>query len=85
MEEIVLKNMIHNYEVFTKYHWTEAQEKESERIAIERFNSGEKPSYSTGICENITCGYGRLDPCGYWEFPLYPKTTPEAFAMFNKE
>lgn len=38
--------------------------------AIRRFRDGEKPSYSTGICESITAGYGRLDQYGYWEFPL---------------
>lgn len=43
----------------------------NEEIAIARFISGEKPTYSTGICGSITCGYGELDANGYWEFPLY--------------
>jgi hypothetical protein len=38
--------------------------------AIRRFESGEKPGFSTGICESLTCGYGTLDDLGYWEFPL---------------
>ena len=73
-----------NTTFFTSYELTEEEIAANEEIAIERFNSGEEPSYSTGICENITCGYGRLDPCGYWEFPLYPDTTPEAFAPFKE-
>jgi hypothetical protein len=43
----------------------------NEEIATERYKAGEKPSYSTGICGSITCGYGKLDQNGYWEFPLY--------------
>jgi hypothetical protein len=38
--------------------------------ALRRQQAGERPTYSTGICGLITCGYGRLDWCGYWEFPL---------------
>lgn len=26
-------------------------------------------SVSTGICENLTFGSGKLDDYGYWEFP----------------
>lgn len=44
---------------------------ENELEAIRRFDSGEKPCYSTGICGSTTCGYGKLDPNGYWEFPLH--------------
>jgi hypothetical protein len=43
-----------------------------EREAIRRWEAGEKPSFSTGVCESLTCGYGRLDDSGYFEFPLYP-------------
>lgn len=32
---------------------------------------GIKPCFSTGICGNYTCGYGKLDSNGYWEYPLY--------------
>jgi len=32
---------------------------------------GINPSYSTGICGNETCGYGKLSSNGYWEYPLY--------------
>jgi hypothetical protein len=38
--------------------------------AYERFKKGEKPTYSYGICENITAGYGELDYNGYWAYPL---------------
>ena len=41
--------------------------------ALRRWKAGEKPSFSTGICESLTAGYGELDSCGYWEFQLpYP-------------
>jgi hypothetical protein len=43
-----------------------------EEIAIKKWNAGIKPSFSTGVCESLTCGYGILDDSGYWEFPLYP-------------
>lgn len=44
----------------------------AEYEAVCRWNNGEQPSFSTGICENLTCGYGTLDNSGYWQFPLYP-------------
>ena len=32
---------------------------------------GIKPFYSTGIANaEMTCGYGKLDFNGYWEYPL---------------
>ena len=34
---------------------------------------GEKvklPSYSQGICESVTAGYGKFDEYGFWEYPL---------------
>lgn len=40
--------------------------------AKKRWEAGEKPNFSTSICERLTCGYGKLDEFGYWEFPLYP-------------
>ena len=39
--------------------------------AKRRWEDGELPSFSTGICGSLTCGYGKLDDYGYWEFPLY--------------
>ena len=27
--------------------------------------------FSTGICESTTCGSGKLDFGGYWEFPCF--------------
>jgi hypothetical protein len=44
-----------------------------ETEAIRRFKAGEKPTYSTGICGSTTRGYGKLDYCGYFEFPLCPE------------
>lgn len=43
---------------------------ENQVEAIRRFEAGEKPSYSNGICESVTAGYGECDFYGYWEFPL---------------
>lgn len=43
---------------------------ECEIEAYKRYDSGEKPMYSRGICDYITAGYGKLDAYGYWEFPL---------------
>jgi len=40
--------------------------------AERRWNAGEYPKFSSGICGSITAGYGELDECGYWQFPLYP-------------
>lgn len=39
----------------------------------ETYLNGEElmcPEFSSGICESVTCGYGRLDPHGYFEYPL---------------
>lgn len=41
-------------------------------VAKELFSRGEKPCFSTGICGLLTCGYGKLDGYGYWQFPLHP-------------
>lgn len=43
-----------------------------EQEALRRWEAGEQPTFSQGICGALTCGYGKLDPNGYWEFPLYP-------------
>lgn len=40
--------------------------------AKRRYASGEKPTFSTGVCGSLTCGYGNLDSLGYWEYPLFP-------------
>lgn len=44
----------------------------AEYEAKKRWEAGEEPSFSTGICENLTCGFGVYDDYGYFEFPLYP-------------
>lgn len=38
--------------------------------AYEFYDSGCSPNFSSGICESVTAGYGRLDYYGYWEYPL---------------
>ncbi len=42
----------------------------SEQLALCRWFSGEKPSFSTSIAGNLSIGYERLDLNGFWEFPL---------------
>lgn len=34
------------------------------------WREGKVPSYSQGICESVTAGYGKFDEYGYWEYPL---------------
>lgn len=43
-----------------------------EQEALRRWAAGEEPGFSSGVCDSLTCGYGKLDHNGYWEFPLYP-------------
>lgn len=38
--------------------------------AYKRLAKGEAPSWSTGICEGLTAGYGVCNSSGYFEFPL---------------
>jgi hypothetical protein len=49
-----------------------ATDEAAEQEALRRWHAGETPGFSTGICESLTAGYGKLDESGYWEFPLYP-------------
>lgn len=43
-----------------------------EQEALKRWEAGKMPTFSTGVGDELTCGYGALDEYGYWEFPLYP-------------
>lgn len=43
-----------------------------EAEALKRWHNDEDPGFSEGVCGGLTCGYGKLDNYGYWEFPLYP-------------
>lgn len=43
------------------------------RIGEFLFFLGKKPCYSTGICGNMTCGYGQLGSYGYWQYPVPSK------------
>jgi len=38
--------------------------------AIKRWKAGEKLTWSTGIHDDSTAGYGELDSNGFWEYPL---------------
>ena len=51
---------------------TELEDMVKEYEALRRWNAGECPSFSSDIAEFLTCGYGKLDGYGNWEFPLYP-------------
>jgi hypothetical protein len=42
-----------------------------EKIAKVLYFFGFKPTYSQGLHGGTTCGYGTLDPNGYFEYPLY--------------
>ena len=55
-----------------------------EAEAIRRLDAGEKPNYSTGICGALTCGYGKLDKNGYWEFPIPVHFRPNAPAQLRE-
>lgn len=35
------------------------------------------PTFSTGIDGSDTAGYGKLDDCGFWQYPLQPKQVAE--------
>lgn len=48
-----------------------------------RYKSGERPTWSTGICGSLTCGYGRLDEYGYWECPLYVNPETNQVELIN--
>lgn len=49
---------------------SEDQYKENQKVALDKYKSGEQPTYSSGICDSLTAGYGRLDYYDYWEYPL---------------
>ena len=43
----------------------------SDVYAAKRLRHGDKPTFSSGLECELTCGYGKLDEWGYWEYPLY--------------
>ena len=43
----------------------------SDPHAMKRYLNGDKPTFSSGLECELTCGYGKLDEWGYWEYPLY--------------
>jgi hypothetical protein len=48
------------------------QDRDNEAEARRLWNNGVRPGFSTGTCGHLTCGYGKLDQYGYWQYPLYP-------------
>lgn len=43
------------------------------RMALVKYLSGEQPSFSSDLLDELTAGYGELSEYGEWEFPLPPK------------
>lgn len=56
---------------FSIADFTDDEYKQNIEKAYQYYNEGYPPNFSTGICESLTSGYGRLDCYGYWEYPLY--------------
>lgn len=40
------------------------------REAFSRYLRGDKLTFSSGICEGLTSGFGECNDYGYWEYPL---------------
>lgn len=52
-------------------HCTNKHDKSFQKAeAIRLFLEGESMTFSTGICESTTQGFGRLGHYGYWEHPI---------------
>lgn len=51
---------------------TDTESERNEQHALHLWAQGREPMFSTGICGSLTCGYGKLDYAGYWQYPLYP-------------
>lgn len=43
------------------------------KTALIKYLSGEQPSFSSDLLDELTAGYGELSEYGEWEFPLPPK------------
>lgn len=43
------------------------------REAFTRYLRGDRLSFSSGICESLTAGFGEINNYGYWEYPLPAK------------
>ena len=48
------------------------QDRDNEAEALRLWKIGMRPKFSAGVCGSLTCGYGKLDEYGYWQYPLYP-------------
>lgn len=42
----------------------------SVREAFKRYLRGDPIYFSSGICDTLTGGFGKIDQYGYWEFPM---------------
>lgn len=49
---------------------TDDEFEDNKHIAIKMFKEGYEYTFSNGICESMTAGYGRCDGYGYFEYPL---------------
>jgi len=43
---------------------------EAEIEGVRRFSTGEKPTATTNIAEEIAYGYGDLSDNGFWQYPV---------------
>lgn len=69
-EEAAGMNLEDSFFAFNKINPDEIPDDELEKEAIRRFNAGEEPGWTTGICGFLQAGYGVLSDSGYWEFTL---------------
>jgi hypothetical protein len=45
---------------------------QDEKEALRLWNQGIRPSFSSNLSDQLTCGYGRHLHNGEFEYPLYP-------------
>jgi hypothetical protein len=58
--------------VYADHHDTEVRE------AFKRYLRGDRLTFSTGICESLTAGFGECNHYGYFEYPM-PSNFVEKF------
>lgn len=45
---------------------------------------GYEPSYSTGVCGSLTCGFGDLNDYGYFEYPISVHETEDRYLTLEE-
>lgn len=51
------------------------------REAFKRYLRGDLLTFSTGICESLTAGFGKCNDYGYWEYPLPAKFIDQFYGV----